>query len=100
MDNQSIQHIRWNYTYHIVFIPKYRRKIMYGETKRDKLIDRITNNSMQPDHIWELQLSGPDSASNIRFLDTYTNWHIGTQQIWPQIRNWPEGTKVTISVEW
>ena len=29
MDNQSIQHTRWNCTYHIVFIPKYRRKIMY-----------------------------------------------------------------------
>ncbi len=35
MDNQGIQHTRWNCTYHIVFIPKYRRKIMYGETKRD-----------------------------------------------------------------
>ena len=35
MDNQSIQHTRWNCTYHIVFIPKYRRKVMYGETKRD-----------------------------------------------------------------
>ena len=35
MDNQSITHTRWNCTYHIVFIPKYRRKIMYGETKKD-----------------------------------------------------------------
>ena len=35
MDNQSIAHTRWNCTYHIIFIPKYRRKIMYGETKRD-----------------------------------------------------------------
>lgn len=35
MDNRSITHTRWNCTYHIVFIPKYRRKIMYGETKRD-----------------------------------------------------------------
>ena len=35
MDNKSIAHTRWNCTYHIVFIPKYRRKIMYGETKRD-----------------------------------------------------------------
>ena len=35
MDNQSIQHTRWNCTYHIVFIPKYRRKVMYGEVKRD-----------------------------------------------------------------
>lgn len=35
MDNQSIVHTRWNCTYHIVFISKYRRKIMYGETKKD-----------------------------------------------------------------
>ena len=35
MDNQSIQHTRWNCTYHIVFIPKYRRKIMYGNVKKD-----------------------------------------------------------------
>ena len=35
MDSRSITHTRWNCTYHIVFIPKYRRKIMYGETKRD-----------------------------------------------------------------
>ena len=35
MDNQSIQHTRWNCTYHIVFIPKYRRKIMYGSNKQD-----------------------------------------------------------------
>ena len=35
IDNQSITHTRWNCTYHIVFIPKYRRKIMYGETKKD-----------------------------------------------------------------
>ena len=35
MDNQSIQHTRWNCTYHIVFIPKWRRRIMYGENKKD-----------------------------------------------------------------
>lgn len=35
MDNQSIAHTRWNYTYHIVFILKCRRRIMYGELKKD-----------------------------------------------------------------
>lgn len=35
MDNKSIAHTRWNCAYHIVFIPKYRRRIMYGELKRD-----------------------------------------------------------------
>ena len=35
MDDQSIQHTRWNCTYHIVFIPKYRRKILFGSNKQD-----------------------------------------------------------------
>ncbi len=35
MDNRSMAHTRWNCTYHIVFIPECRRKVMYGETKRD-----------------------------------------------------------------
>ena len=34
MDNSSLSHTRYNCTYHIVFIPKYRRKIMYGEVKK------------------------------------------------------------------
>lgn len=40
MDNKSIAHTRWNCTYHIVFIPKYRRRIMYGEVKKD-IVDII-----------------------------------------------------------
>ena len=32
---QSISHTRWNCTYHIVFIPKYRRKAMYGQYRKD-----------------------------------------------------------------
>ena len=35
MDNKSIQHTRWNCTYQIVFIPKYRRKMLYGTNKKD-----------------------------------------------------------------
>jgi len=34
--------------------------------------------------------------SNIKFLDSYTNWNIGTQQIRPQIRNLETGTKIKI----
>ena len=35
MDNNSLAHTKWNCIYHIVFIPKYRRKVMYGKVKRD-----------------------------------------------------------------
>jgi putative transposase len=33
MDNQSLSHTKWNCIYHIVFIPKYRRKVMYGKLR-------------------------------------------------------------------
>ncbi|WP_289896337.1 RHS repeat-associated core domain-containing protein [Paracoccus sp. TOH] len=72
----------------------------YGERNpafANKLIERITQR-MQPDHVHELQLNGPDAASNLRFLDSFTNWHIGTQQIWPQIRNLPPGTPIVIDI--
>ena len=35
MYNQSLSHTRWKCQYHIVFIPKYRRKVMYGAVKKD-----------------------------------------------------------------
>ena len=35
MDNSSLSHTKWDCTYHIVFIPKYRRKVMYGEVRND-----------------------------------------------------------------
>jgi putative transposase len=35
MDNSSLTHTRWKCQYHIVFIPKYRRKSMYGKVKED-----------------------------------------------------------------
>ena len=35
MDIQSIAHTRWECQYHIVFIPKYRQKRLYGEIRED-----------------------------------------------------------------
>jgi putative transposase len=35
MDNNSLAHTRWDCTYHIVIIPKYRRKVMYKELRRE-----------------------------------------------------------------
>ena len=35
MDNQSLSHSCYNYTYHIVFIPKYRREVMFGELRKE-----------------------------------------------------------------
>ena len=35
VDEQSLSHTRWECKYHIVFAPKYRRKIIYGKLKAD-----------------------------------------------------------------
>ena len=35
MDNQSLSHTKFNCTYHVVFIPKYRRKTLYGALRTD-----------------------------------------------------------------
>jgi len=35
MDKNSLAHTKWNCKYHIIFIPKYRRKVMYGEVRVD-----------------------------------------------------------------
>ena len=34
-DNNSLAHSTWNCKYHLVFAPKYRRKIIYGKIKKD-----------------------------------------------------------------
>ena len=34
-DDSSLSHTIWNCKYHIVFIPKYRRKEIYGKLKSD-----------------------------------------------------------------
>ena len=60
MDNQSIQHTRWNCTYHIVFIPKYRRKIMYGANKKD-LVEIIRNRQII-------------LRSDIKLLQPFASW--------------------------
>ena len=33
-DNKSLAHTKWNCKYHVVFAPKYRRQVFYGEKKR------------------------------------------------------------------
>ena len=35
MDMSSLSHSKWECKYHIVFAPKFRRKVIYGQLKRD-----------------------------------------------------------------
>lgn len=35
MEKNSLSHTSWECVYHIVWIPKYRRKVLYGEARRE-----------------------------------------------------------------
>ena len=32
-DINNLSHAKWNYKYHIVFVPRYRRKVFYKEKR-------------------------------------------------------------------
>ena len=32
---RSLSHTKWTCQYHVVFITKYRKKVIYGELRRD-----------------------------------------------------------------
>jgi len=60
-DWESLAHVRWECKYHVVIIPKYRRKVFYGQFRakigailrelcRQRGIELLEGRSM-PDHI-------------------------------------------------
>ena len=69
---QSLSHVRWDCKYHVVIIPKYRRKVFYGRLRRQigtilrdlcrqRGIEMLEGHAM-PDHI-HLCLSIPPKYS-------------------------------------
>ena len=74
---QSLAHTKWLCKYHIVFTPKYRRKIIYYELRRDiQQIIRdlckwkgveILEGNMMPDHI-HILVSIPPKYSVSSFM--------------------------------
>ncbi len=72
MDEQSLSHTKWKCQYHIVFAPKYRRKVIYGQLRKDigeilrKLCEQkdvqIIEAEACPDHIHMLVSIPPTSV--------------------------------------
>ena len=71
-DWQSQSHVKWESKYHVVILPKYRRKVLYGKIRREigrilrdlcrqKGIELVEGNAM-PDHMHML-LSVPPKYS-------------------------------------
>ena len=77
MDNKSLSHTKWKCQYHIVFIPKYRKKILYGRVRNDvreiistlckyKNVDIIAG-AVRVDHI-HLSVAVPPKISIANFI--------------------------------
>ena len=77
IDESQLSHTRWNCMYHVVFIPKYRRKAIYGKLRRDigvylrRLCEyqnvEIIEGHMMPDHV-HLLVSIPPKMSVSSFM--------------------------------
>ena len=77
MDKKSLSHTAWKCQYHIVFIPKYRKKQLYGQVRADvREIIRtlcgykgveIIDGAVCPDHV-HLRVSIPPKMSISTFM--------------------------------
>ena len=102
-DYQSLSHVRWECKYHIVWVPKYRRKKLYGQVRRrfgeitrdlcrQKGIELVEGHAM-PDHV-HLCLSVPPKysisyvvgylkgKSAIRLHQDFSNKMRGSKSFW------------------
>lgn len=60
-EHESLSHTKWDCKYHVVFIPKYRRKVLYGQLRKHlgevlrtlalQRESRIEEGHLQPDHV-------------------------------------------------
>ena len=85
---QSLSHTRWECKYHVVFIPKCRRKTLYGELRRHlgevfrKLAvqkeSKIEEGHLMPDHVHMMISIPPKYAVSqvIRFIKGKSAIHL------------------------
>jgi len=105
MDKDSLAHTRWRCKYHIVFAPKYRRRVIYGKIKEDigqilrKLCEfkkvEILEAEACPDHVHMLVSIPPKIAvssfmgylkgkSSLMIFDRHANmkYKYGNRKFW------------------
>lgn len=105
MDKNTLAHTKWNCKYHIVFAPKYRRKVIYGKIKVDigkilrKLCEQkgveIIEANLRPDHIHMLVSIPPKMSvssfvgylkgkSSLMIFDRHANmkYRYGNRKFW------------------
>ncbi len=72
MDDLSLTHTKYNCTYHVVFVPKYRRKVMYEQLRQEvgKILStvckitgiQLIKGGVCPDHV-HMYISVPPKMS-------------------------------------
>ena len=72
MDYETLNHSKWECKYHVVFIPKYRRKALFGELRRhlgdvfralaQQKESSIVEGHLMPDHVHMLLSIPPKYA--------------------------------------
>ena len=105
MDKNTLAHTKWNCKYHVVFAPKYRRKVIYGKIKVDigkilrKLCEQkgveIIEANLCPDHIHMLVSIPPKISvssfvgylkgkSSLMIFDRHANmkYRYGNRKFW------------------
>ena len=105
MDKNTLAHTKWNCKYHIVFAPKYRRRVIYGKIKVDigkilrKLCEQkgveIIEANLCPDHIHMLVSIPPKISvssfvgylkgkSSLMIFDRHANlkYRYGNRKFW------------------
>ena len=69
---QSLSHTKWECKYHVVFVPKFRRKVLYGQLRQDlgevfrelarQKESRVEEGHLQLDHVHMLLSIPPKYA--------------------------------------
>ena len=81
MDEKSLSHTSWNCKYHIVLVPKYRRKVIYGKLRKDigmilrmlcdfKLVEILSSHTM---HTLQKVVGSMKQAHTLREYQYYDN---------------------------
>ena len=98
---ESLSHTKWECKYHVVFIPKCRRKTLYGELRRHlgevfrKLASqkesRIEEGHLMPDHVHTM-ISIPPKYARCR------RWSVSSSA---RVRStWPVFTGKESAISW
>ena len=71
-DTQSLSHTVWDCKYHIVWIPKYRKKVLYGQIRKylgeifrelaEQKESKVLEGHLMPDHVHMLLSIPPKYA--------------------------------------